>query len=354
MALSGLGASSSPIAIRPDLERKRMTEASETRQFEAHHQSEPIGPGNSLTAICTLFEGDYHFGLAAFVNSLVASGYSGTIWAGYRGPLPPWLNQLTRVCDGNDYVVVNSVRLAFREIKSDIHLANYKPQFMMRLLAEELRGCDYLWYFDPDIFIRCSWSHFERWQRYGIALCEEIVNYHLAERDPLRCQWMELGSAIGLGEPRALNRYFNSGMIGIGYPHIGLLHIWQRVLEQVASTSADLKSFMPGKREMPFHSTDQDALNMALMYISHPLTTMGPEAMGFIPSGFTMYHATGIKPWKRSLLLRALRGTPPPSAAKFFFSQAQSPIHAYSAPHFCAKQLECELAALIGRFYSRK
>ena len=35
----------------------------------------------SDTAICTLFEGDYHLGLAAFVNSLVRAGYAGTIWS---------------------------------------------------------------------------------------------------------------------------------------------------------------------------------------------------------------------------------------------------------------------------------
>lgn len=312
------------------------------------------GPRSSNTAICTLFEGDYHIGLAAFVNSLVASGYSGTVWVGYRGQMPPWLNQLHRDGDAHEWVVANQLRLTFLELKTDIHLANYKPQFMIRLLGRELRDCDYLWYFDPDIFLRCSWSHFERWQRHGIALCEEIVNCQLSERDPLRCQWMELGSSIGLSEPRVINRYFNSGMIGIGSAHADLLQIWQRVLDQAASKGTDLKSFMPGHREMPFHSTDQDALNMAVMYTSHPLTTMGPEAMGFIPSGFTMYHATGIKPWKGSLLLRALRGAPPSGAAKFFFSQAQSPIHAYSAPHFRAKQLECGLAALIGRFYSRR
>ena len=104
---------------------------------------------------------------------------------------------------------------------------------------------------------------------------------------------------------------------------------------------------------MPFYSIDQDSLNVAAMYSGFPLATMGPEAMGFVPSGFTMYHSVGQKPWRGSLLLRALSGNPPSSAAKFFFTQVSSPIRAYSLLHLCAKRVACSIAALIGRFYRR-
>jgi hypothetical protein len=312
------------------------------------------GPTSS-TAICTLFEGDYHLGLAAFVNSLAHSGYRGTVWAGYRGKLPPWLNQLRRLdAKRDEYVVADQIRLVFLPLETDIHLANYKPQLMLDLLANQASECDYLWYFDPDIFLRCNWSHFARWQRHGIALCEEIVNYHLSESDPLRYQWRDIGTEMGLGEPRALNRYFNSGMVGVAPSHVDLLRLWKRILGAAGAMGIDMKGFMPGDRAMPFHSMDQDALNMAAMYTAHPLTTLGPEGMGFIGAGFTMYHAVGAKPWRGSLLLRTLAGIPPTGATKFFFTQVSTPIRAYSRPRLFFKRLACMLAAFIGRFYARR
>ena len=37
-------------------------------------------PMSYPSGICTLFEGDYDLGLAAFLNSLVHADYSGTVW----------------------------------------------------------------------------------------------------------------------------------------------------------------------------------------------------------------------------------------------------------------------------------
>jgi len=307
------------------------------------------------TAIGTLFEGDFQLGLAALLNSLVHAGYSGTVWAGFRGSLPPWLDQLEKAGAGElEFRVGKNVQLVFLPVKTEIHLTNFKPHFMLDLLAGPARGCEYLWYFDPDIFLRARWSFFANWQRYGIALCQEIVDNNLPQDAPLRHEWAEIGSSIGLGNPRALNHYYNGGMVGLAATQARFLEVWRQLIERAAELGCDLQTFMPENREMPFHASDQDALNIAAMYSEFPLSTLGPQGMGFIPGDVKMYHTVGLKPWRGSFLLRALAGIPPSNGMKFFLTQVSSPIRAYSPLELAAKRMACSIAALIGRFYMRR
>lgn len=307
-------------------------------------------------AICTLFEGDFHLGLAAFVNSLVRAGYKGTVWAGYRGALPPWISQLERVAnqDAEEFRVTDDVRLTFLKLSTSIHFTNYKPEFMLNLLANEASDCDYLWYFDPDIFVLASWQFFNNWQSHGVALCQEIVDNIFPEDAPLRKQWVKLAAGIGLTVPRPVNHYYNAGMVGVPRAHAEFLEEWRRLIKLAESLGYDLKYLAHGSREMPFNISDQDALNITIMYTKSPLSTLGPQGMGFIlGASMVMYHTVGEKPWRGSFLLRALRGMPPSGAMKFFLTQVDSPIRAYSLPHLWAKRIGCSLATLIGRFYRR-
>ena len=308
----------------------------------------------SGTAICTLFEGNYHFGLAAFVNSIVRAGFDGTVWIGYRGALPPWLDQLS-YCEGTDaeYMANGEIRLVFLPVSTPLHLTNYKPEFMLDLLAGPASECEYLWYFDPDIWLASNWHFFAGWQRHGVALCQEITNNILPHDSPLRYQWIEIAETISLNNPRLLQHYYNGGMVGVPAEHADFLRLWKRLIELSADHGCALDRMMPGTREMPFHASDQDALNMAAMYSQAPLTTLGPEGMGFIPGGARMYHTVGTKPWQGSFLKRALSGNPPTNAMKAFFSHCEGPIRPYKRWQLRAKRLACTISAMIGRFYRR-
>ncbi len=75
--------------------------------------------------LCTLFEGDYHLGTAALLNSLHRSGFIGTFVCGYRGTRPAWAGHTASLAP---------VRVRWIEITSPIHLTNYKPVFMRSCL----------------------------------------------------------------------------------------------------------------------------------------------------------------------------------------------------------------------------
>jgi hypothetical protein len=306
-------------------------------------------------AICTLFEGDFHFGLAAFLNSLVRAGYAGTVWAGYRGMLPPWLGQLKRASpDADEYWIADQVRVVFIKVNIDIHFTNYKPNFMLNLLANEARDCKYLWYFDPDNWVQASWSFFAEWQSHGIALCQDAVDNIFPADAPLRQQWMKLAAGIGFADPRQVNHYHNAGMVGVPSAHAEFLEDWIKLINLAESMGYDLKILGHGSREHPFNMIDQDALNIAIMYAKSPVTTLGPQGMGFISgASMMMYHAVGQKPWRGSFLLRALRGMPPSGAMKFYFTLVESPIRAYAPLPLWVKRHACSIAAFVGRFYRR-
>jgi hypothetical protein len=250
-------------------------------------------------------------------------------------------------------MVAEQTRLVFLPIETKIHFTSYKPQFMLDLLANQACDVEYIWYFDPDICIRCNWSFFTTWQRYGVALCQELITNILPENSPLRQRWIELATTIGVSKPRPLNHYFNGGMVGVSAAHVSFLHLWKAFIELGRANGANLSRLSSGTRAMPFHMEDQDALNITAMYTEHPLSTMGPEAMGFIPAGFTMYHTVGPKPWKGSLLGRALKGIPPSDGTKFFFTQVSSPIRPYSPWQLRGKKIACAISGGIGRFYRR-
>lgn len=303
--------------------------------------------------LCTLFEGDYHFGLAALVNSLVKHGFQGCIAVGYRGALPDWIQQLRPSERHGEYIVGTGITIKFLLIDAPMHFANFKPDFVRQLITENPR-CKYIWYFDPDIVIRCSWAFYVQWVRYGIALCEDVTNGTMPTNHPIRCQWIELAAKLGLKNPAPISRYYNSGFVGLPVASQNFLALWQDVLKLAAAEGVDTHAFGVGSRTNPFHGADQDAMNIAAMFCGYPLSTVGPEGMDLVPGGFTMFHAIGSpKPWRKSMVLSALHGVPPSGSDKAFLANIDSPIHPYSRFGLAKRRLSCGIGAFIGRFYRR-
>jgi len=299
------------------------------------------------SAVCTLFEGDYHYGVGALVNSLHRYGYQGSVEVGYRGNLPTWMHDAKAVLKGT------SITLRFHPLQTDWHLTNYKPRFLLELFSAD-PALDRIFYFDPDIVIKCSWEFFEYWAESGVALVEEIATHGMAYNHPLRRKWVEIANGLGISVKPTFSQYFSGGFIGVRRSMMRHLQDWARIMEHLPALGIDLRRFMPADRLHPFCGTDQDAMNIFAMATAPFLSTIGPEGMDFIPGGFTMSHAVGSpKPWRKNYLLSALKGIKPSAADKAFWDNAATPIRVFPASLVRQRHATIHLSSLIGRFYHR-
>lgn len=297
--------------------------------------------------ICTLFEGHYHLGAAALINSLHSHGFRGDFVCGYRGPRPFWASQATKLAPD---IIVHWV-----EVSTPIHLTNYKPTFMRECLPLMRSGPGAaLYYMDPDIVVRAPWEVFERWVGNGIALVEDL-NASLPEGHPYRLRWHEFYATKGLAPARPLQRYHNAGFVGLPPAQTAFLQLWESVVKWSAQETGNLGKLKNALPHDLFHSADQDAMNMALELCVLPIHAAGPEGMDFIPGGQLLSHAAGgTKPWRGGFMADALRGRPPGLPQKFFHDYIDSPIRVLPKGLARWRRLELKLAGLIGRFYSRR
>jgi len=308
---------------------------------------------NHDQVICTLYEGDYHLGVAALINSIVNGGFRGLIWVGYRGKLPPWIAQLSRREDG--LYIVGEASLGFEILDSKIHFTQFKPEFMSSIIDRGIAK-DFLWYFDPDITVRCEWSFYERWAAFGVCLCQEITMGTMPSNHPIRCEWMQLARSEGWPEPvHQQERYYNGGFVGLRIEHGKFLDTWKAAMKLANASGVDHSQIQHGTRANTFFSTDQDALNVAAMYAPVPLSTIGTEGMGWIPGGFTMYHSVGgKKSWRKKFVRSALSGDPPWNGDKHYLQCAGGPIEPFAKGELKRMRRAAQWASLIGRFYRRR
>jgi hypothetical protein len=307
-----------------------------------------------MSVICTLYEGNYHLGLGALINSLYAQGFRGHFYAGYRGEVPPWAARDVRKNGiGWLFDVAPDCTLHFVPIETSLHFNNYKPHFLLELMEKHCPTENTFFFFDPDIVVRARWDFFEQWASHGIAMCED-VNHYLPRNHPVRLTWKKYAADHGLPIRQELDKFYNGGFIGLRRDCADFLRAWKQLFDCRAADGADLGKFELSAFVPPYMYLDQDLMNLALMLTPHPISAVGPEGMDFTPGGYVMSHSAGdTKSWRKNFLWEALNGRAPSRTDKEFFRHTQAPIKIYSGSQLATRRAGVMVGSAIGRFYRR-
>jgi hypothetical protein len=307
-----------------------------------------------MSVICTLYEGNYHLGLGALMNSLYLQGFRGHFYAGYRGDVPPWAERSIRKNGvGWLFDVSEGCTLHFVPVETSSHFNNYKPHFLLELMEKHCPDEDKFFFFDPDIVVKARWEFFDQWASHGVALCEDI-NHYLPRHHPVRLAWKQYAAERGLSVRQEIDKFYNGGFLGLSREHKDFLLAWKHLFDCRAADGIDLGKFELSGFVPPYLYLDQDLMNLALMLTSHPITAIGPEGMDFQPGGYVMSHSAGdTKSWRKRFVWEALKGRAPSRTDKEFIRHTQAPIRIYSGPKLAAQRLGVMVGSAIGRFYRR-
>jgi hypothetical protein len=299
--------------------------------------------------VCTLAEGSYFYGVAALANSLVRSGFMGSIVVGYRGDRPGWIEQLERESTLDAYRVTPRVRLKLIKIKGAWHLANYKGHFIRRMFDEIYPCPDLVYFLDTDIVVTHKWDLMAGWAREGVVVALDMADTYMSPHHVYRRGWRRLAESIGQ-RCRDFTGYVNSGCVGIDRSYMIFAEIWSLLMEELERDGADMSKMKnwSGKRE--FARMDQDVLNATIMATDTPIAVLGAEAMGWYPgTGGIMAHAMiHKKPWLRSYVFDALRGFPPDSTHRAYWEFVERPIRPFGNWDLRRKRAALAIARLIG------
>ncbi len=304
------------------------------------------------TAFCTLSEGDYHHGVAALLNSLLAGEFSGVFVVGWRNLPPPWAKDLPRDAAGNH--VVNGVRVLLEELKTPRFLAHVKPHFMLDIVHRLVPDADAVCYADPDIVLEAPWAFFQAWFTQGVALCEDCCFPNMSRHHYLRRCWRDFATQkLGITVDANAEHDYNSGFVGVKRQDVFFLETWRDALDQMEKQGVPLGILKPGSRLDPFFGTDQDALNMAAMGHAESLSTLGPEGMGFTGGMTAMWHAADSpKPWRRRYLRSLLReGRRVDNAHRQYWRHARGAVRSWGGSRFAWRLLDLRAAIFLSRFY---
>jgi hypothetical protein len=305
-------------------------------------------------AVCTLWEGDYHKGLAALANSLVRAGFHGRIWAGYRGLLPAWVSGASPVANTLVFKLTAETEINFVRLDTSMHFALYKPTWCRTVMEERDPDASGIFYFDPDILVLADWSFFAEWLNAGIAVCEDS-HFPLNPGHP---RWRQSKAYVqnhNFTTRREADAYLNSGIVGVRREYLSFLRDWEALLELLRQDFRLGPQMRGTARTQPFFIFDQDAFTVVSCITTHPVARVGPDGMSFSQGEWLTLHATeGAKPWRRRVLWDLLRyGIPPDRALRLYWEFAAGPGRAETVFGIQSHRITIPLAAFLSRFYHR-
>jgi hypothetical protein len=306
-----------------------------------------IKESSSKSVVVTLYEGHYHFGVAALINSLEKSNFNGLIQIGFRGNLPNWTLGLEKI-DTTLFKLNSTILINFLPVNSDIHFGYYKPNFMKDVLLD-FESVEKVYYFDPDIVVYAPWSFYLDWTNSGVALCLDNCFPFLHSNHPWRRSWRLLVEDSS-GQNHEINYYVNCGFIGLAREEAKILDEWIFLTKRYQKMGGNVKSF--DKEGHLSFKGDQDLLNAAITLNNNlNLSIIGTEGMGFTHPAYLMVHAVGdIKPWRENFLKSMIyKGRKPTFGAKSYFQFCDGPIKAYSQLKLLRIKIAMKIAMVLGR-----
>jgi hypothetical protein len=324
-------------------------------------RTELIGAGHTSAAakprthvVCTIAEHHYFKGVAALANSLVRSGFEGTLVVGYRGERPSWLHALGRLPTTDTYAITPRVHLELVEIAGTWHLNNCKPHFLEQLLFRKHSQADLVYYFDTDIVITHPWADFARWAHSGVVLVHDSADAFMSPHHVYRRAWQALAAKCDRS-CREFTGYVNGGCIGVNRIHADFVKVWCSLMEELERDGADMRKMKNTTGKLEFSRMDQDILNATIMATDTPIALLGYEAMGLFPwVGEVMPHAMWQKkPWKRNYVIDALRGLPPDRTHIAYWKFVDGPIRPFNDFELRVKRVQVAIGRFIGLLHRR-
>ncbi len=307
-----------------------------------------------MRVLATLASGDYFYGVAALVNSVVANGtYVDKVVVGYRGALPGWLPPLSPSRNGLGFTLAGGLAVEFVEVAGDRHMTHEKPAWF-RLLTEVLEpDAEEFFYMDSDIVVVDRMDFFGRWVRQGVAFCED-VNHYMSDTNPIRLQWISLLAENGRQVNRRLNSYVNGGFLGWTRHTAQFIADWEECFRISLPHAGDTAKFTEHTRLDMIMFADQDSMNIAAMTTDCPVSIIGPSGMSFTYGVRLMAHALGPKPWSRKFIADFFHGLPPRYIdLKFWEYLTAGPLVPFSRGKAARKVRRVKFLRFMSRFYRR-